>query len=232
MAKIFEHLDLTVGGFIAFIANVAVLTCAILYLDKSYRDVFMLYYNIALPIVAGWLMYRHMKLKNSMDLLAAQYYENFLKPLCEHVDIHGGITLSDGTRYENCRITAVIPNDYVTKDMNPEVAKLEEKLRLMDGVKIISDKIRCSGRDRAVMLAISENGVQIIDLPTVLSGAVVAIEMFYPNIYHDQVGAYIHRRRIALGFFRQRLQNILRREESRYGIMLRAVTEKELRGSL
>lgn len=225
MKKLLEYHEITKRD-LGIIAVFLLTGCVICFLfKKDGGDILLWCLAGIIPVIFSWLSARTHKLKIAAELLAAQYFTNFLEPVCQHIKDHAGITLSDGSAYPECKITVVIPNK-IGSDINRQLADLKQRLSGSAPEKIKSEVIECAGRPRNMMIDISTPG-GILDFPTTLSGINTAISEIYPDVFSEGSEKYDRLRDRALQFFTAKIHGMMKRAPY-YEDYIRIVTEKDL----
>ncbi|WET03966.1 nucleotide-binding protein [Flavobacterium sp. YJ01] len=111
--------------------------------------------------------------------LSSVYFENFIKPTCNHIISNQGILHNDGKKYEECKIKVIIP-ERLSSDVNMQFQKLKNKFQTK---KLTFDY---AGRPRniEVQAEIKDEKLYVIDFPTALSGINYAIANLLPNDFN------------------------------------------------
>lgn len=225
MKKLLEYHEISardIGVIFVFVLT----GCVICFLfKKDGGDIVLWCLAGIIPVIFSWLSARSHKLKIASELLAAQYFTNFLEPVCQHIKDHAGITLADGSTYPECKVTVVIP-DKIGNDINRQLADLKQRLAGSASQKIKSEVIECAGRPRNMMIDVSAKG-GILDFPTTLSGINTAIAEIYPDVFSEGSEKYDRLRDRALSFFTAKIDGMMKRSPY-YEDCIRVVTEKEL----
>jgi hypothetical protein len=111
--------------------------------------------------------------------LASVYFENFIKPTCNHLISNDGIVDGDNTKYKDCKIKIIIP-ERLTSDVNMQFQKIKNKFQ----TRKLSFDYAGRPRNIDVETIIKDNKLLIIDFPTVLSGINYAISNLLPNDFN------------------------------------------------
>jgi len=107
--------------------------------------------------------------------LAAVYFENLVNPICKYVVENGGFSVDDKL-YTKCKINVIIP-ERINNDVNFQFEKLKSEM----STKNVS--FRYAGRPRNISIdtQASDDTLEFIDFPTIITGINYAISNLLPN---------------------------------------------------
>lgn len=225
MRKFLEYHEVTRKDVAAILVVLTLGFAVCTIFRKDYGDVILWCLAGIIPIVFSWMSAKTHKLKISAELLAAQYFANFLQPVCRHLKDRPGIALADGTDWPRCTVTVVIP-DRISDDINAQLTELKDRLREISAGEIKTEMVECAGRPRSMMVDVAtQRG--ILDFPTILSGINIAIAEIYPGIFSEYGEKYDKIRDTALRIFIAKIKSTLRRYPA-YESLVSITHEKDL----
>jgi hypothetical protein len=107
--------------------------------------------------------------------LAAVYFENLVTPICKYLIENGGFSL-DGKTYSKCKVNVIVPGR-INSDVNVQFEKMKGSMF----TKNVS--FRYAGRPRNISIdtQLSEDMLDFVDFPTIITGINHAISNLLPN---------------------------------------------------
>lgn len=117
--------------------------------------------------------------------LAATYYENFVKLVCEHYISNGGFDFKD-KKYKNSIFKIFVPKS-VTDNTNFQSRKIQNEMDLNDEISFGTASRKRSVR---VSSSIEEDTLVLADFPTILTGITHAISNLLPKEFNKQDDEY------------------------------------------
>lgn len=117
--------------------------------------------------------------------LAAVYFENLVSPTCKYLIENNGFEY-DGKKFGQVKIKIIIP-DRITNDLNITFEKLKNRF------SVTNVNFHYAGRPRNITLDthITNNILEFVDFPTIISGINFSISNLLPNEFH-QLNADYH----------------------------------------
>jgi hypothetical protein len=117
--------------------------------------------------------------------LAATYYENFVKLVCEHYVSNGGFDFRD-KKYKASEFRIFVPKS-VTDNTNFQSKKIQNEMDLDDEISFGT-----ASRKRSVRVSstIKDNVLVLADFPTILTGITHAISNLLPKVFNKQNDEY------------------------------------------
>ena len=110
--------------------------------------------------------------------LASVYFENLIVPICRFIIENGGFT-SNGIHYKKCKVNIIIP-DRINEDVNLQFEKLKSSI----ATENVSFKYAGRPRHISIDTQITNDALEFIDFPTIITGINHAIANLLPNDFN------------------------------------------------
>lgn len=153
--------------------------------------------------------------------LAAAYYENFVKYVCENYVKENGF-FYNGKKYEDCHFNIIIPN-HLSDNLNTQFTRIQNKI----GVDEIT--FNSNGRRRGIKVdaSIQSGKLILLDFPTTLTGINHSISNLLPKEFKVQGDEYELVLKRELNRFKDTLTNIIKR--NKFNDFVSIITEEEIK---
>lgn len=140
--------------------------------------------------------------------LAATYYENFVRLVCDHYYSNQGFIYND-EKYKSAMFNIFIPK-YVTDDIEIQSKRMQSDLNLDDEISFGTASRK---RNVKVSSSIVDGELVLADFPTILTGIKHAISNLLPNVFNKQGAEYELVLNRELDKFIDSLEHILKRNK-------------------
>ena len=110
--------------------------------------------------------------------LASVYFENLIVPICRFIIENGGF-ISNGIHYKKCKVNVIIP-DRINEDVNLQFEKLKSSI----ATENVSFKYAGRPRHISIDTQITNDILEFIDFPTIITGINHAIANLLPNDFN------------------------------------------------